>query len=541
MEVLPVVLASGTGILTTLNAYFLKKQSSRLKMIERKSKIGIEEIRKLILEKDEVVGYIYKLYNIATELDQIISSILSLDYTPSSKMKDTNRQSTFYIYYKQDYQKWLQQYSFLYNQHQSISDVEEKIDCNSKFELEYCLHPDVNAYVYSMSLLLWWTELKKTNRTAIHAFHSGPLHIAVENISRFLHSTIDYQLRIPLIRQKGIGQQIEKYNSNQSEEIMTSEYFFNLISRWKNPLPKHKMEDKTEGIKLLRSGIPPKIKPIDDNSIINDDFIEDNQENCQLRLSSKILSQLSNLSLENNNLNSFIQNNTTILSRDLTPIVSPTSSGDLSPDYKKEIKESKTFSSIIPINIPNNYNYLVTSRKQKHELLKHYDFNKHFKHLYNNTYHLFLNIGKEQKKFKKINLDKLIITSVIKILIYKDKKFIFTNFKSIRILFFTNNINELEQKIDTTLQCKFIRYIYDKKNKSYLKKIKEFIKSCNSSCDILRIQNKIISICKPIMFEVHMYQKYSEFYDFSKMIKQLINETDKVIREDSQFREKLMS
>lgn len=561
MELLPIIIASGTGFLSTLNAYFLKKQSSRLQMVESKSKIGISEIQKLIQEKDEVVGYIYKLYNIANELDQIISSILSLLYVPSTSMKGTIRKSTFYVNYTQEPEKWINKYKRLHSNVNTSLHIEEQINFNSKYELEYCLHPDVNAYVYAISQLLHWIEIKKTNRTAIHAFHSGPLHIAIENISRFLHATIEQRLRIPLIRQKGIGQQMEKYNSKQeqtSDELMSSEIFVYLMSDWKTHLPKHHPPEI-----YVPSEIESSQHVQHTNGIINDDYIEELPIYHQNpTISNNILSAMLNNSqnCQENQIpvdNIFERLSPTISDEvylSSSPSPSPLSSSHLSssevsPNFKKELKTSNLFLSIIPIDIKNEYNYLITSRKQKHELLKHYNFNKHFKQLFDNTYHLFFDIGKEQQKFEKYYLDKVIISGVVKMFIFKYKRFVLTKWKLLTTLFNENNTHTLQTEqtlncsfeTDENLKYKFQRAILNIKNIKLLKKVKSYIKNCNFPHDTQKIQKKMIALYKPILFEVYMSKQYSEVYEFSNMIKTLIHETDKVIREDSKFREKLMS
>ena len=232
-----------------------------------------------------------------------------------------------------------------------------------------------------------------------------------------------------------------------------------------------------------------------------------------------------------------------------SPESSPLSSTEVSPNFKKEIKTSNLFLSIIPINIKNEYNYLITSRKQKHELLKHYNFNKHFKQLFNNTYHLFSNIGKEQKEFEKYYVDKVIISSVIKTFVFKYKRYVVTKWKLLTTLFNENSTYtfETEQTLDCSfetddnLKYRFQKMILNKKNIKLLKKVKSYIKNCNFPHDIQKIQNKIIALYKPILFEVYMSIQYGEVYEFSNMIKALIHETDKVIKEDSRFREKLMS
>jgi hypothetical protein len=235
MELAPLVVTGTTMALTSLNAYLLRRQSGRLQMLEKRSEIGTHQIENILREKDEVVTYIYKLYNIASELDQILSTIVSPSYQPVSDHQGLMRTAAFYVYYEHDASAWIDAY------HRNANHV---MGCKPRFHVRYSLHADVNSYIYAISQLFRWIEIKKTNRTAIHAFHTGPLHIAVDNLSRFLHGTSERRLRVALLRQKGIGQNLKPRRSEDDddavvkEEFMNSEVFYARLCAWKELVPR---------------------------------------------------------------------------------------------------------------------------------------------------------------------------------------------------------------------------------------------------------------------------------------------------------------
>ena len=154
------------------NACMLQHQKSRLDKLKDRASVNLAETTKLLREKDEMVAHLYKLYTIVTELDQIMESVLSPVYTPNAAIAGTLRHARF---------------------------EHGREIC----QMAYSLHSDVNAYVYTVSQLFRWIEIKNNNRTAIHAMHA--LHVRIETVSRMLHLTQQHRIRVPLIVQKAIG------------------------------------------------------------------------------------------------------------------------------------------------------------------------------------------------------------------------------------------------------------------------------------------------------------------------------------------------
>ena len=189
MEIAPLALACSSACLSAANAWFLQRQSAALKNLETRSTISVDEIHKFIGEKDEVVGHVYGLYTLATELDQLLTSVLSPTYAAAADFVTTLHAARVFAAYETG-PRW----------------VDSPLARPAPLRTLYrSAHPDVHAFVHTLVRLLGWVELKKTNRTAIHAFHMGPLHTALEDASQFLHAATDARLRVTLLAQKRIG------------------------------------------------------------------------------------------------------------------------------------------------------------------------------------------------------------------------------------------------------------------------------------------------------------------------------------------------
>ena len=178
MELLPIIASGGSVALSSFNTFFLQKQSRILKTLENRSAISVDEIQKFIHEKDEVLGHVYTLYNIVTELTQILTSLLSLSYYSTTSFQSTLESVRMF----------------------------KKHSHHPSYVFHKSEHPDIRSFIGTLVRLLGWIELKRTNRTAIHAFHSGPLHLAIDAFSQFLHNTTNIHLRISLLDQKRLGQ-----------------------------------------------------------------------------------------------------------------------------------------------------------------------------------------------------------------------------------------------------------------------------------------------------------------------------------------------
>ena len=203
MDIVPLVLGGGSACLSAANAWFLQRQSAALKNIETRSAISVDEIHKFIAEKDEVVGHVYGLYTLATELDQLLTSVLSPTYAAAADFVTTLHAARIFAAYETG-PRW----------------VNAPLGRPAPLRTLYrSAHPDVHTFVHTLVRLLGWVELKKTNRTAIHAFHMGPLHTALEDASQFLHTATDARLRVTLLAQKRIGRLALDATNDHSEAL----------------------------------------------------------------------------------------------------------------------------------------------------------------------------------------------------------------------------------------------------------------------------------------------------------------------------------
>jgi hypothetical protein len=211
-EALSLALGALSTAFASATTFWARRQTTQLKLLRSRHTISTHEMTKLLREKDTVLEHLYDLHIIATELDELLTSVLSCDYrsgcrgTHNNSDKDNNNlddnrtlfsplhqvevhlDTTLDLSSERFYTSWT-------TNDPSVSSVQM---CASD-------HPDVNAYVTGLAQLLAWFERKKTNRTAIHALHSGELHTIIEAVTRLLHSSHDPRLRVPLIVQKGVG------------------------------------------------------------------------------------------------------------------------------------------------------------------------------------------------------------------------------------------------------------------------------------------------------------------------------------------------
>lgn len=204
-------------LVATINTIMVRRQRTRLKKLDKMTSIGMEEIHKHIREKDEVVTHLYQLYTIVNELHQIISSILSPSYYSDMPVADnTIRSAVFY----------------------SQTGTGEAMRTCKMFHMTYSLHNDVNVYVYVLAQLFRWIELKNRNQTAIHALHTGALHTTIERTSQLLHSTMFHHLRVPLIIQHSVGEQMGTVTNESTQQQHQSRAFLDKLRSWKSIVPR---------------------------------------------------------------------------------------------------------------------------------------------------------------------------------------------------------------------------------------------------------------------------------------------------------------
>ena len=198
MDLAPLIGTACASLMSGMSMMYAKRQNRRLMQLRADMRIAGREMHKAMRERDEVIAHVYALYNITTDLDNILSSVLSPDYVSTMPYPGSHVVYTFEADFGASEQRVNQWRTWPTNR----SDYH--------FTLSYAKHPDVVAYVYAIASLFEWIEVRKTNSTAVRAYHSGQLKTTVEHLSRFLHSARDSDLRIPSIRQQSMGQHLHR-------------------------------------------------------------------------------------------------------------------------------------------------------------------------------------------------------------------------------------------------------------------------------------------------------------------------------------------
>lgn len=220
MEIAPILLAVGSTLFTSVNTYLLRRQSHKLKLLKGKYQVSLDETKKCIKEKDKMVEYVYKLYNIATELHQSLRAISSLHHTrPEAPVHQSLHCATVHIDPHADpstnafYTQW--------NTHtHPIHTLQFR--CSTDDE--------TNACVYLLAQLLACIEERKHKKNAIHAFHAGGMHTDIEAFSHFLHNTSASHIHIPIIAQKSVASLMQSLNTASAP--LTNTTFRQATHQW---------------------------------------------------------------------------------------------------------------------------------------------------------------------------------------------------------------------------------------------------------------------------------------------------------------------
>lgn len=55
MDIIPLIVATGSTLFTSMNAYCLRRQSNKLKLMKERHQFSIDETKKCIREKDDMI------------------------------------------------------------------------------------------------------------------------------------------------------------------------------------------------------------------------------------------------------------------------------------------------------------------------------------------------------------------------------------------------------------------------------------------------------------------------------------------------------
>lgn len=227
MEIAPILLAAGSTLFTSVNTYLLRRQSHRLKLLKGRYEVSLTETKKCIDEKDAMIEYVYKLYNIATELHQSLRTIVSVQgpvqWKRNRNVYDIQQLCSITVYI---------------DTHIDVSSDVFYTKWDKHRHPTHTLHfshasDDLHAYACLMAQFLVCVEERKHQKKAIHAFHAGGMHTVVEAFSHFLHNSTT-TLHLPITLQKQVARQMASL-CDLGEGRTTDMYksFCSAVHEWK--------------------------------------------------------------------------------------------------------------------------------------------------------------------------------------------------------------------------------------------------------------------------------------------------------------------
>lgn len=207
MEIAPILMATGSTLFTSVNTYMLRRQSNKLKLLKGRYKVSLDETKKCIREHDRMVEYVYQLYNISTDLHQTLCAMVSLEGTDITNVYSTLKQACVYV--GSDMQDMHPTHEWNPSEWNTVK------DSMPHYTLVCSTHADVNAFVYLLVQFIHCIEEGKTNKNAIHAFHTGNIQNVTERFRYHLHRH-QSALHIPLNMQQRMAQYSQHGNTSSN-------------------------------------------------------------------------------------------------------------------------------------------------------------------------------------------------------------------------------------------------------------------------------------------------------------------------------------
>lgn len=512
MDVSPFILAGGSACVSFLNAWYLRRQSTILEKLETRSGISKNEIQKCIQEQDEIIEHIYVLYTLLTELDQILTSILSPVYF--SKVDFVNSLHAARIFSSRDtHVQWLD--SSVTRQHPLLT-----------FYLSN--NPDVIAFTNALIQLLTWLEKKKKNRTAIHAFHRGSLHTALEDLSLFFHTAGDGRIRISLLDQIRMGRLWCISAHNQPLE--------SKMGQWRGHLPpipntareaivREEIRDAHTYMYLDSSGAGRHHQMFD---VLVDTTNE--TEPCSTAIHYQFSADANESSGAVVYNNSGHLPNSPIRFIQLTQVPVPSSWGNN--------VNSKPFSSILYADYEVVHSDDLETLREKAE----HSWNDTYAPLYVGIHSLFGSLQFEKERFVSLGkgstfpeYSEVIISAFVKACWRWQRRWSIRNAYRLNLL--TIHIRNGRSPVSATVRARFIHQICSRTCSKLRKQGKSLV---HDMSNIEQLLIRLTSLFVPMLFRCTIESSMNECFELQSRIRKLINETDTVIQSDIRFRETLM-
>ena len=88
MDIAPLLVAGGSTLFASMNTYILRRQNHRLKLLKGKQDVSVNEIRKCILERDEMTLYLNRFYTVVQDCLQVVRKVLSVSTGPAYRVSE---------------------------------------------------------------------------------------------------------------------------------------------------------------------------------------------------------------------------------------------------------------------------------------------------------------------------------------------------------------------------------------------------------------------------------------------------------------------
>ena len=473
MDLIPIIAAASSTLFTSMNAYCLRRQSNKLKLMKERHQFSIDETKKCIREKDDMITYIYTLYDEANTLISLFNTHIHYHNIPTH--------TSTLCYYK----------IYSYNEFERIQKDEESNDESNQltytpqytnhYTMCYSTNETVYEILYSLSKLLLCFHCIKNNKQSLHTLYTSHLYPHIEKIKFHLHASTHSFIPIPLSLQSKITRDIR--NIMQMKDTS----FQDFLQQWISWLDSNHVQSNTKTLPIknnhdyLIEWLPKHTQNnLLHNALLSDCIGEDNGENTN-ESDDDELNDTQNSSSNNSLLN---KHDTTKQSFYIT-------------ERQTSIHFHERYSSICTFFQP--IQHIHSFFHQIDILQKEYDTK-------NETYHamiihrLYYSIKKHKTifiKFKK-PLQKLKLKYKYDI---KQKKELYHIFK-----------------------------IKTRSTKKYYTKCLTLLKQKEKN------PITFINVYKPVLFSCLIELYHPAFHHFTLCLKELIQETNSLIQKDISFR-----
>lgn len=206
MDIVPIVVATGSTIFASINTLLLRRQSNKLKLMKERHKFSIDETRKCIREKDDIITDIYALHEEANTLYALMRNNLNYFHIPTRDHPLYNYK--IHIHTNQNHNDSEDEFNPMFQT--CNEDYMHYANISQKFIMCCSTNNTVYDIVHNIVKLLQCFQRIKANRCALHAIYTSNLHQTIEKMNFFLHTPTNAFVHIPLTMQHKMTTEMTK-------------------------------------------------------------------------------------------------------------------------------------------------------------------------------------------------------------------------------------------------------------------------------------------------------------------------------------------